>query len=58
MKSLRRAAYAGRMKVAFVDGFGPISREADTALALGHQGLGIQLEEAAPERDHEGHGAE
>ena len=36
------------MKVAFVAGFGPIIGEADSAHAFWHQGLGIELEEAAP----------
>jgi catechol 2,3-dioxygenase-like lactoylglutathione lyase family enzyme len=36
------------MKVAFVAGFGPIVRETDAAHAFWRDGLGIELEEAAP----------
>jgi catechol 2,3-dioxygenase-like lactoylglutathione lyase family enzyme len=37
------------MKIAFVAGFGPIVREADASQGFWRDGLGIQLEEAAPE---------
>jgi hypothetical protein len=36
------------MKIAFIAGFGPITREADASLGLWRDGLGIDLEEAAP----------
>ena len=36
------------MKVSFVAGFGPITREADAAHAFWRDGLGIEFEEAAP----------
>ncbi|MDQ4034356.1 MAG: glyoxalase [Chloroflexota bacterium] len=36
------------MKIGFVAGFGPITREADAAHAFWRDGLGIELEEAAP----------
>ena len=36
------------MKIAFVAGFGPIVGEADAAQAFWRDGLGIELEEAAP----------
>jgi catechol 2,3-dioxygenase-like lactoylglutathione lyase family enzyme len=36
------------MKIAFVAGFGPIVGDADTAQAFWRDGLGIELEEAAP----------
>jgi catechol 2,3-dioxygenase-like lactoylglutathione lyase family enzyme len=37
------------MKIAFVAGFGPIVREADASQGFWRDGLGIQLEEAAPQ---------
>ena len=36
------------MRVSFVAGFGPITREADAAHAFWRDGLGIAFEEAAP----------
>jgi catechol 2,3-dioxygenase-like lactoylglutathione lyase family enzyme len=36
------------MKVSFVAGFGPITREADAAHAFWRDGLGIEFQEAAP----------
>jgi catechol 2,3-dioxygenase-like lactoylglutathione lyase family enzyme len=36
------------MKIAFIAGFGPIIRDADSARAFWERGLGIPLEEAAP----------
>ena len=36
------------MKIAFIAGFGPIIREADTAHAFWRDGLGIEFEEPAP----------
>ena len=36
------------MKIAFVAGFGPITREADASLGFWRDGLGIGLDEAAP----------
>lgn len=36
------------MKVSFVAGFGPIVREVDSSRAFWGDGLGIELEEAAP----------
>lgn len=36
------------MKIAFVAGFGPITRDADAAQAFWSRSLGIELEEAAP----------
>ena len=36
------------MKVSFVAGFGPITREADAAHGFWRDGLGIEFEEAAP----------
>ena len=36
------------MKISFVAGFGPITREADAARAFWGEGLGIEFEEAAP----------
>ncbi len=36
------------MKIAFIAGFGPIVGEADAAQAFWRDGLGIELEEAAP----------
>jgi len=36
------------MKIAFVAGFGPITREADASLGFWRDGLGIDFEEAAP----------
>jgi catechol 2,3-dioxygenase-like lactoylglutathione lyase family enzyme len=36
------------MKVSFVAGFGPITRDADAAHAFWRDGLGIEFEEAAP----------
>ena len=36
------------MRVAFVAGFGPITREADASLGLWRDGLGLPFEEAAP----------
>jgi len=36
------------MRIAFVAGFGPITREADASLGLWRDGLGIDLEETAP----------
>ena len=37
------------MKVAFVAGFGPIVRDADASRGFWERGLGIELEEAAPD---------
>ena len=37
------------MKIAFVAGFGPIVREPDASRAFWRDGLGIKLDEAAPE---------
>lgn len=37
------------MKIAFVAGFGPIVGDADAAQRFWRQGLGIELEEAAPQ---------
>jgi catechol 2,3-dioxygenase-like lactoylglutathione lyase family enzyme len=36
------------MRISFVAGFGPITRDADAAQAFWRDGLGIALEEAAP----------
>jgi len=36
------------MKIAFVADFGPITRDAAASLGLWRDGLGIELEEAAP----------
>jgi catechol 2,3-dioxygenase-like lactoylglutathione lyase family enzyme len=36
------------MKIAFIAGYGPIIREADASLAFWRDGLGINLDEAAP----------
>jgi len=36
------------MKIAFVAGFGPITREAEASLGFWRDGLGIDLDEAAP----------
>ena len=36
------------MKISFVAGFGPIVRDVDSSLAFWAGGLGIELEEAAP----------
>ena len=36
------------MNIAFVVGVGPVTREADASLGPWRDGLGIELEEAAP----------
>jgi catechol 2,3-dioxygenase-like lactoylglutathione lyase family enzyme len=36
------------VKVSFIAGFGPITRDADSAVAFWRDGLGIAFEEAAP----------
>ena len=41
--------YDGPMRIRFVAGFGPIVRDLDQARAFWERGLGIELEEAAPD---------